>query len=158
MSRAWSVHLPDLWHAQGGLCCWCQSLALMVRDFHYDEGTAWPHARLWTSHWRRVWPGGARENTPDWIELFGPPPVLTYPVARLGARQAVTTRGVCFPVATVDHIVPRKRGHDPIDVSNMAMACKPCNNARDQMKPRDFLRYLGIDPALIPHGTELLHP
>lgn len=144
MAREWSKYLPDLWAAQGGRCCWCQGLTFMVRDFGDDHEWAWPYPRLWQSDGVRIPPGAnLRHYTPHWIELFG--------------RQS--GRGLRFPVATIDHILPRRTGHDPLDVENMRMACKPCNNARDSMTPRAFLRYLGIDPdTVLPAGVTLLHP
>lgn len=68
---------------------------------------------------------------------------------------------VCFycgnDADTVDHVIPIKRGGDPMDPSNLVAACKRCNSAKGARSesfflarmatPHDFRSYISPMPV-----------
>jgi 5-methylcytosine-specific restriction endonuclease McrA len=46
--------------------------------------------------------------------------------------------------ATLDHLIPIGRGGSPIDVSNVTICCKPCNQNKANLTPEEYLIKLGF--------------
>ncbi|MEU8275697.1 HNH endonuclease signature motif containing protein [Microbispora bryophytorum] len=54
---------------------------------------------------------------------------------------------------TLDHLVPRSQG-GPWTAANLVVACAPCNEAKADRPPAEFLRPRGFMPGLRPRGLE----
>jgi hypothetical protein len=55
--------------------------------------------------------------------------------------------------ATLDHLVPLSQG-GPWAMANLVLACQPCNEAKGDLPPHEFLRPAGFLPGLRPGGVE----
>ncbi len=120
MQSPWACHLRYLYRKQRGLCCWCKGLTFCHRDTP-DIQAYDPTARVF------------RIDDADPYSLI----------------QGVVVFGEYFPMATVEHVIPRREGGHPTSLENLAMACVTCNNRRDKMTAHEFLAYLGIDPGVL---------
>lgn len=58
-----------------------------------------------------------------------------------------------FKQVEVDHIVPKSRGGEHT-ISNLAIACVPCNRAKGDMQVAEFLRWLRRPKKPLPHIHE----
>lgn len=81
---------------------------------------------------------------------------------KLRARVIKRDGGRCFYCryrfadladATLDHLVPQCQG-GPSTAANLVLACRPCNEAKGDRPPVEFLRSAGFLPGLRPRMAE----
>lgn len=53
--------------------------------------------------------------------------------------------------ATIDHLVPKSKLPGWVQ-ANLVLACRPCNKAKADRLPQEFLRPCGFAPGLVPLG------
>lgn len=108
----------------------------------------WASSSLRTRRWRALTARDQRDG-----KLF------CHWCAREVFRQPGETRGHPH-TATIDHVIPRSRGGTN-DLSNLVIACSPCNHKRGRSMPTftvspDVLTMTGQVPQLQPQSEVLL--